>query len=129
MIDRKTITETLIELLPEEVELDVVEGGEDYVARFSWLLHTDPERTHKRSKTVELRICDNALQDFLNVGNKCEARVLIDLETYLKNQLYLFQPDHNKARGQPEPVVKWEISSLLFLETQKPLKGVSRRMF
>jgi len=69
------------------------------------------------------------MRDFMQVGNKLEAKTLIDLETYLKNQLHSFNPDHNQPKGKPEPVEKWEIASLHFLDSQKPVKGVKRRMF
>ena len=129
MINHQTITETLADLLPEDVELNVTDNLNEYIARFNWPIDSDPTRPHKRSKTVLLKIHENAMRDFLQVGNKLEAKTLIDLETYLKNKLQLFQPDHNRPRGQPEPVEKWEIGSLHFIGSQKPLKGVKRRMF
>ncbi len=130
MIDHQTITETLQELLPGDVELSVDSKGKvEYVAHFNWPIKTDPERPYKRSKTVLLKINEHAMADLQRVGVKREAKTLIDLETYLKNQLYQFEPDHSSPRGQPEPVEKWEIDSLHFLDVQKPLKGVKRRLF
>jgi len=129
VIDHQTITETLADLLPSDVELIVNKEQQAYVAHFNWPIDTDPFRPHKRSKTVLLKIHENAMRDLLEVGNKLEAKTLIDLETYLKNQLQKFQPDHNRPKGQPEPVEKWEIGSLHFLDGQKPALGVKRRMF
>ncbi len=129
MIDHRTITETLADLLPKDVDLKVTDDRAEYIAQFNWPLESDPFRPHKRSKTVLLKIHENAMRDFMHVGNKLEAKTLIDLETYLKNQLQIFQPDHNQPKGLPEPVEKWEIGSLHFLDSQKPVKGVKRRMF
>jgi len=74
------------------------------------------------------------MRDFSTIVNKNEAKTLIDLETYLKNRLHQFQPNHNKPnrnkpKCQPEPVEKWEIGSLHFLDAQKPIEGVKRRIF
>ena len=129
MIDHQTITETLSDLLPGDVELLVNRGQIEYIARFNWPIDNDPTRPFKRSKTVLLKIHENAMRDFSAIGNKNEAKTLIDLETYLKNRLHLFQPNHNSPRGQPEPVEKWVIGSLHFLDAQKPVEGVKRRMF
>ena len=129
MINRQTITETLTELLPVDVELFVQDSSHQYLATFNWPIESDPNRPHKRSKTVVLRIHENALRDLMDVGNKLEAKTLIDLETYLKNQLMLFNPDHDSPKGTVEPIEKWEVTSLHFLGTQKPVKGVKRRMF
>ena len=129
MINHQTITETLSDLLPSDVELIVNPEINEYIAKFNWPIHTDPDRPYKRSKTVILKIHENAMIDFSHVGNKLEAKTLIDLETYLRNQLYQFSPDHNRPKGQPEPSVKWEIGSLHFLDSQRPVEGVKRRMF
>ena len=129
MINHNTITETLTELLPEDAELFVQDSKNQYLATFNWPIDSDPERPHKRSKTVLLKINEIAMRDLGEVGNKLEAKALIDLETYLKNQLQLFKPDHNNPKGKPEPIEKWEISSLHFLTIQKLVKGVERRMF
>lgn len=129
MIDHQTITETLADLLPGDVELLVNRGQIEYIARFNWPIRSDPKRPFKRSKTVLLKIHENAMKDFLEIGNKKEAKMLIDLETYLKNRIHLFQPDHDSPKGKPEPVEKWEIGSLHFLDSQKPVSGVKRRMF
>jgi len=129
LIDHKTITEVLSELLPEKAELIVSDNTADYLAHFDWPIDSDPRRPHKRSKTVVLKIHENAVRDLLKVGNKLEAKTLIDLETFFKNQLNQFNPNHNRPRGKPEPIVKWEVSSLHFLGTVKPIDGVKRRMF
>lgn len=129
MIDHKTITETLTELLPQDAELNVRDDAKQYLATFNWPIESDPDRPHKRSKTVLLKIHEHAVRDLKEVGNKLEAKTLIDLETYFKNKLQQFEPDHQSPKGLPEPVEKWEIASLHFLNSQKPLKGVKRRMF
>lgn len=129
MIDHRVITETLVELLPDETELFVQDNEQHYLATFNWPITNDPTRPHKRSKTVVLKIHQIAMDDLRNIGNKREAKSLIDLETYFKNQLHLFEPDHNNPKGQSEPIEKWEVTSLHFLNSQKPLKGVKRRMF
>ncbi len=129
MIDHRVITETLSELLPETAELFVQDNDQQYLATFNWPITTDPARPHKRSKTVVLKIHQMAMKDLGEIGNKREAKTLIDLETYFKNQLHLFEPDHDSPKGHPEPVEKWEVTSLHFLNSQKPLKGVKRRMF
>jgi hypothetical protein len=129
MIDHRVITETLVELLPDEAELFVQDNQQQYLATFNWPITGDPTRPHKRSKTVVLKIDSMAMQDLCDIGNKLEAKTLIDLETFLKNQLHTFEPDHTSPKGHPEPIEKWEVTSLHFLNTQKPLKGVKRRMF
>jgi len=129
LIDHTTITETLIELLPPDAELIVRDNQSQYLATFNWPIKTDPDRPYKRSKNVSLKIHEMAIRDLREVGNKLEAKTLIDLETYFKNQLHLFEPNHNSPKGHPEPTEKWEVASLHFLNTQKPLKGVKRRMF
>lgn len=129
MIDHRIITETLIELLPDDTELFVQENDYQYLATFNWPITNDPNRPHKRSKTVILKIHQMAMDDLKNIGNKRAAKILIDLETYFKNQLHLFEPNHNSPKGHPEPVEKWEVTSLHFLNSQKPVKGVKRRMF
>lgn len=129
MIDHQTITETLVDLLPGDVELVIKDSKVEYIAQFNWPINSDPSRPHKRSKTILLKIHENAVKDLLEVGNKREAKTLIDLETYFKNQLQLFQPDHNHPRGKPEPIEKWDISSLHFISTQNPVPGVKRRMY
>ncbi len=129
MINHQTITETLSFLLPETADLSVSDSKLFYKAEFNWLLHSDPERPFKRSKTVVILINESAVSDLLNVGNKREAKVLIDLETYFKNKLHQFNPDHSALQGQVEPVEKWKITSLHFIESATPIKGVTRRLF
>jgi len=129
MIDHKTITETLLEILPKKAVLKVENNKKEYLAQFDWPITADPDRPHKRSKRVKLIIHENAIRDLLEVGNKLEAKTLIDLETYFKNQLSQFEPDHNTPKGQFEPVEKWEVASLHFIGSQKPLEGVVRRMY
>jgi hypothetical protein len=129
VIDQQTITEVLTLLLPEDAELQVIDEFNEYQANFCWPLKNDPNRPHKRSKMVQLKIQENAMLDLTNVGNKLEAKTLIDLETYLKSQLYEFEPDHQTPKGLSEPIEKWEISSLHFLTTLKPHPSVKRRLF
>ena len=129
MIDHRVITETLTELLPDDAEFFVQDNKHQYLATFNWPIKNDPRRPYKRSKTVVLKIHQIAMNDLREIGNKREAKTLIDLETYFKNQLHLFEPDHDSPKGHPEPVEKWEVTSLHFLNSQKPIEGVERRMF
>jgi len=129
MITHQTITETLLDLLPKNAVLTVEDNKTEYLARFDWPITTDPDRPHKRSKMVKINIHENAIRDLLEVGNKVEAKTLIDLETYFKNQLSQFEPNHNTPKGKFEPIEKWEVASLHFLGSQKPLDGVVRRMY
>ena len=129
MINHQTITETLLDILPKNADLRVEDNQTEYLARFDWPITNDPDRPHKRSKTVRLKIHENAIRDLLEVGNKVEAKTLIDLETYFKNQLSRFEPDHDTPKGKFEPIEKWEVASLHFLDSQKPLDGVVRRMY
>ena len=129
MINHQTITETLLDILPKNAVLKVEDNQTEYLARFDWPITNDPDRPHKRSKTVKLKIYENAIRDLIEVGNKVEAKTLIDLETYFKNQLSQFEPDHDTPKGKFEPIEKWEVASLHFLGSQKPLDGVVRRMY
>ncbi|MFT6734174.1 MAG: hypothetical protein ACJAS9_002369 [Polaribacter sp.] len=44
MIDHKTITETLSDILPGDVDLLVNRGQMGYIARFNWPISNDPSR-------------------------------------------------------------------------------------
>lgn len=128
MIDKQLIAETLNELLPAEAEVDYDFNRRDFVARFCWLLNSDPKRPFKRSKTVEFVVAQQALEDFLGIGNKNEARLQINLEAYINHKLDEFNPEHNTPEGAAEPVEKWMIDSMLFLESMDS-KGIKKRLF
>lgn len=128
MIDKQLIAETLNELLPTDAEVDFDFSQNDFVARFCWLLNNDPQRPFKRSKTVEFIVAQKALDDFMSVGNKNEARLHINLEAYINHKLEEFNPDHNSPEGCAEPVEKWLIDSALFLESMNKA-GIKKRLF
>lgn len=129
MINKQIIAETLRELLPSKAEVEFDLERDDFFASFCWLLHSDPQRPFKRSKKVHFIVTRKALDDFREIGNKCEAKVLINLEAYINHQLEQFLPEHDTPEGSPVPIEKWEVDSLLFLESMENLKGIKRRMF
>ncbi|TQV89853.1 hypothetical protein [Aliikangiella coralliicola] len=129
MLNKQSIAEVLQLLLPPEAEVEFDFDREGFFASFCWLLNSDPERPFKRSKKVHFIITREALEDFKNVGNKNEARLQLDFETYINHKLDLFDPNHNAPEGVAPPVEKWVIDSLLFIEALEKLKGVKRPIF
>ena len=129
MIDKQAIAEVLTEVLPDKAEVEFDYNRNDFFASFCWLLGTDPSRPYKRSKKVHFIVTPEALRDFSEVGNKCEARLLINFEAYITHKLDMFEPEHDSPEGAPVPVEKWLIDSTLFLEELESLQGVKRRMF
>lgn len=129
MIDKISLSETLSVILPPEAEVECFFDREAFVANFCWLLHTDPNRPFKRSKRVEFIVTPRALEDFKKIGNKQEAKVQLNLELYLSHKLETFEPDHDSLEGQAEPVERWKIDSLLFMDELDAIKGKSQRLF
>ena len=129
MLNKQAIKELLSELLPSYAEVEYELSQEDFTAKFCWLLNSDPGRPYKRIRKVNFIITAKALHDFIYIGNKCEASLYIDLETYIIHQLERFEAEHDTPEGKAQPVVEWKIDSLYFLESLNFGKDIKRRMF
>lgn len=83
----------------------------DLVFAISWRLNLDPKRPTKRSKTVRLKIAEDALLHYRETSDATRNRIDVRLEQSLRRELSEFDPDHQVPEGHEVPVVNWIVNS------------------
>lgn len=84
----------------------------DQISLINWKLGNDPERPHKRSKRIKLIIEEEAIDDLLECDNPNAFKIAEKrLETFIRNKMSVFNPDHNNQRNSTEPEEIWIIST------------------
>lgn len=82
-------------------------GESDLMLLVSWRLGTDPTRPSKRSKTVQVVIAEEAIEDYTEASVGERQRADARLERMLTAQLQELDPDHNAAPDEAPPLVHW----------------------
>jgi hypothetical protein len=96
---------------PEARVVSVAED-QDLVLAISWRLGTDPERPSKRSKTVQLTISQEALDDYARAPEGQKQASDARLERHLAERLTGFDPEHQAPLGHEPPIERWLVDTM-----------------
>lgn len=83
--------------------------GSDLVMEFSWYLHNDQDRKHKKSKTIKIIISQEQIEDYENLPLSQQSQIdskITSFITYKKSQL---DPDHNNPCAAGPPIEVWHV--------------------
>lgn len=98
-------------VMPRNADIQVVPGIGLFNICVSWKLNNDPDRPNKMSKTISIRVSQEAAQDFASASASNQAGAFQRVSTFLEQQYRQFEPDHDAKKYEVPPVVQWVISS------------------
>ena len=82
----------------------------NHIIQIDWRLGNDPQKPSKRSKTIEITIKEDAIEDYLD-KNKLDRELYgILLKNLICERYNHFDPDIDARTSQYIPVEKWLIS-------------------
>jgi hypothetical protein len=82
----------------------------NHIIQIDWRLGNDPQKPGKRSKTIEITIKEDAIEDYLD-KNKLDRELYgILLKNFICERYNHFDPDIDARTSQYIPVEKWLIS-------------------
>jgi len=86
-------------------------GCNDTIYDASWQLgdDPDPERKHKRSKTIEIHEPYEMVEDLLGYTEAQRVQVFDRLSLFLEAKYSVFDPSNSVAKSAPAPVEVWII--------------------
>lgn len=96
-------------VMPANADVNVVPGIDSLDVSVSWLLHDDPDRPNKRSKTIAIAVSHEAAQDFAALSDQADVQRRVT--AFLNQKLAQFDPSNNAPKYEPPPVEKWVITS------------------
>jgi hypothetical protein len=99
-------------VFPTGTRLIVLPGMGDFVLLASWKLGTDASRPNKRSKTVQIVISREAIEDYAQGINGKREYTDQRFESLLRNRLAQFDPSHDAPLGTEPPMEKWQIGTI-----------------
>src|SRR5271168_4614874 len=85
--------------LPDDSRILVPEGGADLIVLATWRLATDVNRPSKRSRMIRLVISQEALEDYARGNDGVRLAGDERLRLWLKDQLAVFDPNHDAPLG------------------------------
>jgi hypothetical protein len=86
------------------------EGG--FVLLASWKLGTDAARPNKRSKTVQIKISQEAMEDYAQGVDGQREYADQRLESLLRKRLAQLDPSHDAPLGTEPPMEKWPVGTI-----------------
>jgi hypothetical protein len=86
----------------------------DLHLRVSWKLKTDPSRPHKTSRTIIIRITQEALEGFIYVDGPSRHDAEEMLIRHLREKYDSFNPEHSKGPWETPPIEEWLVKTGLF---------------
>lgn len=98
---------------PPDARVIRLPQNEDLVFAISWKLNTDPDRPTKRSKTIRLKIAEEAVLHYQETSDATRKGIDTRLERSLRKELSEFDPEHQVPEGHEIPVVHWVINSVV----------------
>ena len=78
----------------------------------TWRLGAGPPRPNKRSRTLRIVICAEALEDYANGSDSARQAGDARFVAWLRRQLSDFDPTHESPLGVEPPAVAWPVSTL-----------------
>ena len=97
--------------MPANAEMRVVPGIGAFNVVVSWKLNDDPDRPNKMSKTIAIRVSDEAAQDFASASAASHQAAYKRVSAFIAAKLAQFNPQHNAPRHESPPVEEWIITS------------------
>ncbi len=111
----REIAEHFVDLVTRTLpkHADIVRADQDGDLRLviDWRLGTDPRRTNKRSKSIELRISEEAISDYVNSDEQRRRSADANLTKHLKGKLASFDAEHKAPPEVVPPRERWIVSS------------------
>ena len=98
-------------VFPTGARLILLPGEGDLVLLASWKLGTDASRPNKRSKTVQIGISREALEDYAQGLNGEREYADRRLEVLLRKRLAQLDPSHDAPLGTEPPMEKWHVGT------------------
>jgi hypothetical protein len=78
----------------------------------TWRLRNDPGRPHKRSRLIRIVLAREALQDYRRGSAGARLASARRFVAWIRQQLQVFDPDHDAALGVQPPGVVWPIDTI-----------------
>jgi hypothetical protein len=101
-------------VFPSHAEFAFFTRDGDLHMRVSWELGTDPERPHKSSRIIIIRITHEALADYIYIDDSLRHIAEQKLVRYLRDKLRSFNPEHSKSWSETPPIEEWRVTTTLF---------------
>ncbi len=97
-------------IFPAKAEFRYLENPPvGHIIRVNWLLENDPNRPNQRSRSIEIRIHYEPIEDYPGESEEDRNRADNRFESFIRARFENFNPDHDKPKGKsPEPEI-WEI--------------------
>jgi len=96
--------------MPDAPEVEPYPTKSGYSVEVSWPLNDDPDRPHKRSKTISIDVSRELVEDFNGEPERRQGAALARLGAVLRDRLATFDPNHNSPRYESPPVEHWSIT-------------------
>lgn len=86
------------------------ESNFDFELRARWIIGVPgSDRPNKSSKTIVVVVTEESESDYLAAPRAEQERYDEVIVEFVREQLNVFDPDHNTPRDQPPPEVRWVI--------------------
>jgi len=108
---QERLRSTAAKVFPAGTRLILLPGEGDLVLLASWKLGTDASRPNKRSKTVQIGISREALEDYAQGLNGEREYADRRLEVLLRKRLAQLDPSHDAPLGTEPPMEKWHVGT------------------
>jgi hypothetical protein len=99
-------------LLPEHARIVMPGDGTDLVMLVTWRLNTDPKRPSKRSRMIRIVIEEEAMVDYAAGSSGSRLAGDARFATWLRQNLGVFNPNHEAPLGVDPPPATWVMSTL-----------------
>ena len=109
------ILQAIKSAMPQNAEIQVVQGSRELNVGVSWRLSDNPERPNKKSKTISICVTHEAAQDFASASSADQEAAYQRVVTFLSAKLAHFDPQHDAPRYEAPPVEKWVVNSAVVL--------------
>ncbi len=76
----------------------------------SWKLRNDPSRPNKWSKRIMLVVLEETIEDYVDGDRTAQLATERRMADLVAAKLAGFDPNHDAARGWPEPEVEWVLT-------------------
>lgn len=96
-------------LFPVGADIHSIVTNRDCFIEIDWPLKSDPNRPHKRSKTIRIIFSYEFILDYLPKTQEDKKSIDYKLTKTIKQKLLAFNPDHDSALHQPNPIEDWVI--------------------
>src|SRR5688500_6973761 len=102
--------EVLRPLFPNHADIRECPSESELVFLVDWKLKNDAARPNKRSSQIDIRFCQDILEDYAQSGPDQRARIDSKIHRLLADRVSSFKPDHN-VPGSQTPSETWTITT------------------